>query len=130
MKVKLDDVIQVLEIVGEDVHSFYNVKTGEIETIFTELDGTDVLDEYFYDDDYIGMPSKFDIHEYSMIEAFAYSKDNDELIYAIKGRGAFRRFKDTAIRLGLIDEWYQFRDQRYKKVAIEWCEYNGIEYEE
>ena len=50
------------------------------------------------------------------------------MLYLDYGKGAFRRFKDSVIRLGLDQRWYQWRDEAYKKKAIEWCEENGITY--
>ena len=54
----------------------------------------------------------------------------DKLARALKGRGEFRRFKDTVNWLGIDQEWYDFQDNEYKRIAIEWCENNNIEYEE
>lgn len=45
------------------------------------------------------------------------------------GRGAFRRFKDTVHRVGMAEKWYSFQYEAYKRMAIEWCEENRIEYE-
>jgi hypothetical protein len=28
-----------------------------------------------------------------------------------------------------LDKWFAFRDQKYKQVAIEWCQDNDIEFE-
>ena len=54
----------------------------------------------------------------------------DRLIIAISGRGAFRRFKDEVRRLGVEKAWYEYRDAAQREKAIEWCEENGIEFEE
>ena len=51
------------------------------------------------------------------------------LVRAIKGRGAFRRFKDTAIDVGAIDDWYEFRDNCYKSRAEDWCRDHDLEWE-
>lgn len=87
------------------------------------------------DDDkgkYIALPSKFDIiNEYSMMERFALSVDDeisDYLQTAIKGRGAFRQFNDGVSRFGIEEDWYEFRDEKYKELAIDWCEDNNIRY--
>jgi len=32
--------------------------------------------------------------------------------------------------LDLEQEWYSFRDERYKEKAIKWCQINGLEYVE
>jgi hypothetical protein len=49
-----------------------------------------------------------------------------ELGDALRGRGAFRRFKDALRRLGLAEEWYRYRDRGYEDVARTWCEAHGI----
>jgi len=49
---------------------------------------------------------------------------------AIRGRGAFSRFKDGVRRLGLEQAWYDFQDDAHKRMAIRWCQENGIEYED
>ena len=68
----------------------------------------------------------WDIDEYGMMADFADRHHPSELHSAISGRGAFRRFKDVVRRMGLEQEWYQFRDAEYKRVAQEWCEDCGI----
>ena len=64
------------------------------------------------------------------MEDFCGSIRNDRvsnaLYSAIKGRGAFRRFKDAIIRFGVEDDWYRFREEALRKIAIEWCEDNEI----
>ncbi|WP_276662556.1 UPF0158 family protein [Syntrophomonas wolfei] len=52
----------------------------------------------------------------------------NELLYAIRGRGAFRRFKDKVQRLGIQQQWDKFREEAFKEIAIDWCEYNNIPY--
>ncbi|WP_153465478.1 UPF0158 family protein [Sediminibacillus terrae] len=51
-----------------------------------------------------------------------------KLLSVIKGRGAFRRFKDTIIDLDIRNEWFEFRDQAYREIAKEFCEKHDIEY--
>ena len=54
-----------------------------------------------------------------MLEEFSiFVKDEKAsrmLQIAIKGSGAFRRFKETVSELDLEQEWYSFRDEQYKK---------------
>jgi hypothetical protein len=84
--------------------------------------------------DYIGLLSKFDIHEYSIMERFCLSIDDYEICEVfcrlIKGSGAFRRFKDALYEYNLSDDWYKYRDNRLKEITIEWCEESGNEFEE
>ena len=83
---------------------------------------------------YILIPGKFVIHEYSTMENFSFSLDEDEisgaLLQAIKGAGAFNRFNNCIHRYGVADDWYKFRYNSMKKIVIGWCEENSIEYVE
>lgn len=85
-------------------------------------------------EDYIPLPGQYEINEYHMMEEFIYElsvgKNQDVLERAIRGKGAFRRFKDCLYGLGLEQSWYKFRDNSYEKVARDWCERFGIEIEE
>ncbi len=84
-------------------------------------------------DNYIELPSKFDVHEYAIMEEFCYSIDDskisDALQIAIQGKGAFGRFKDACHRFGIIDQWYSYKTDALKEIAIVWCEENNLEYE-
>ena len=81
---------------------------------------------------FFGLPSKFDIHEYHIMEEFVWSlpegKQQNTLESAIQGRGAFRRFKDTVYRFGLEQKWYDFQAEKYRELAMEWCESHGFGY--
>jgi len=76
--------------------------------------------------------SKYEINEYRIMEDFSKSIEDprisEELSNAIKGRGAFRRFKDNIVRLGIADRWYNYKEEAFKRIAIEWCEDNNIDY--
>lgn len=78
------------------------------------------------------LPSKFDIHEYSIMEQFIYhlpeGRMQDSLESAIRGRGAFRRFKDSIYRFKIEQQWYDFQEAAYRKIAAEWCEAHGFAY--
>lgn len=78
------------------------------------------------------LPSKFDIHEYSIMERFIWNFPEggvkDSLERAIKGKGAFRRFKDSLCRFGIEPQWYHYQAAAYQKLAIEWCEEHDFGY--
>ncbi len=80
------------------------------------------------------MPTKFDIHEYSIMEKFCLSLNDSEMcdtLYGlIKGRGAFGRFKNAIHEYGIADDWYKYRNDVLKEIAIEWCQEKGIEFDE
>ena len=68
------------------------------------------------------------------MERFCSSVDDedmrDDLCNAIRGRGAFRRFKDMIHAYDIAEEWYQYRDAALREMAIAWCEAHGIAYTE
>lgn len=75
---------------------------------------------------FLDAPDKFDYHEYRQMERFiqgvADANAAEQLWRAIKGKGAFRYFKDTAARLGLLQQWYQYRDEVMKQFVRDWAE--------
>ncbi|MGZ3337483.1 MAG: UPF0158 family protein [Isosphaeraceae bacterium] len=85
-------------------------------------------------DDYLKLPGEYEIHEWSIMEEFAHSVDDeeasDELLTALHGRGAFRYFKDTVRRLGIQQDWYRFRDEALKEIARDWLCAHGIPFVE
>ncbi len=84
------------------------------------------------DDDYLRLPSKFDIHEYEIMERFCLSvpdiKVSDVLLGKIRGSGAFRRFKDAIYQYGIEQDWFKYRDEAYKQIAIAWLESKALAY--
>lgn len=135
MKVKISDILDAMEMSDPYSEYFLDRETGEIVWI-SEMGMTsderekahDQLDEHgFY-----RLPTSFDIREYDMMEDFIdFLPDpaRTRLAGAIRGKGAFRRFKDTIRQLGIDDQWYEFRDIEYAKKAIEWCIENNLEFE-
>lgn len=78
------------------------------------------------------LPTKFDIHEYNIMERFIWDlpegRMQDTLENAIRGRGAFRRFKDTVRRFGIEQQWYDYQEAKYRELAVEWCKDHGFGY--
>ena len=149
--VSLRDVLDHMEMVSDESTSYINTKTGELITLTDEElalaeDPEEAEDasqwqkellpkarEVMESEDFLPLPGKAEIHEWSIMERFADSVSDvpvrDELLDAIHGRGAFRRFKDAVRRLGRADEWYRFRDAALEEIAIEFLEAHGIAYQ-
>ncbi len=53
---------------------------------------------------------------------------SEDLLDAIHGGGAFRRFKNVIFRRELEEAWYRFRDRALADIAVEWLEENGPAY--
>lgn len=70
--------------------------------------------------------------DYNDMERFIWTLDDDQLAAqldrAIRGRGAFRRFKDLLARHPQIQAtWYDFKDRQNKRRMRDWLEYYDIE---
>ena len=130
-KVNLKTIMDGMESVDDETSAYYDLLTGEIE-IWSEYGDNEIeeeeLEEGFEEGRYIALPDRMEINEYHMMETFAYSRD-ERLVKAIQGRGAFRRFKDKAEEIGLLDDWYEFRENCYRSRAEDWCEGHGLEWE-
>ena len=86
------------------------------------------------EEEYIPLPTQFDIHEYAIMERFCRSiedRDKSQALYrAIKGRGAFRMFRDKIRALGLVDDWQEYRAEAMAEHARRWCIGNDVKYHE
>ena len=138
MKVKLDVILDAIEMADDNYTYFLDLETGEsvflADELITGLDN-EGLDHEIEENPkrYLRLPTKFEIHEYHIMEEFIWTlkgKRADKLECAIRGRGAFRRFKDMVDRMGISQQWYDFQSEYYRKLAIEWCQEHGLEYTE
>jgi len=140
MTVNLKRVIDTVESANEVYTAFYDTQTGETvylpdEIITGERDeALEELVENAPTGRFLRFPTKYDIHEYSIMEGFVYSLPSgaarQELINAICGRGAFQRFKNGIRYHRLEQQWYDYRDQAYREIAIRWCQDQELEYTE
>lgn len=134
MKVKLSEVIEAVENAGDNMTYYYNKYT---QTVFFVMEDSDE----FYDDSepddieehedrYIRLPSKYEVDDYHIMEEFILNLDDEQqqnqLEDAIRGRGAFRYFRNLVDQFKLTQKWYDFRDSTYKKIARKWCSDNDI----
>ena len=148
--IRLKDVIENMDAIGDEIKTFLNIRTGEFVTLSTEElgaaeEGEDIqnfpewqqaviqqAEAVLFTDDYRELPTRFDIHEYKIMENFCYTVEDEalsrRLLNGIQGRGAFRYFKDTVYQFGIERDWYQFREQAFKEIAIEWLQSNEIAY--
>ena len=115
---------QYLDTEKMEVIMLPNMTTGVAEV----EDGDEELFQQIAEDTekrYLPLPSQFDIHEYRVMEDYIRELDDNalanRLANAIRGKGAFRRFKDTLISCGKIQSWYDYRTQYYWDFARKWC---------
>ena len=83
---------------------------------------------------FVEAPDKFDFHEYGQMERFIGTVEDaeaaEQLWRAIKGKGAFRYFKDTASRLGLLKQWYRYREDAMKEFVVAGAEAQEVPFED
>lgn len=136
MKVKLEDVLDAIDFANDETEYYYSIKTEEVLMCFNRMingEENPELEEDIEENlgDYIPLPGKYEIDEYSMMEEFVENlpqgRAQGKLADAISGRGAFRRFKDTVYDLCLEQKCFNFRDSKYVKIAREWCKQYGID---
>ncbi len=147
--VSLQAVVDEMDVFGDEITAYINKKTGELfavsdeEARFIENGGEDdsfipdwqkdilpKVREVLESGDFLPLPDKFEIHEYSIMERFCFSIERDdlqeELLNAIRSGGAFRRFKDTIHRREIQDDWYGYRNEALKRIAADFLEVEGI----
>jgi hypothetical protein len=150
--IHLRDVLLEMETFDDSFRSFLNRATGEVATVSTEelsaAEEDHELDEYpqwqreailkageiLDSNDWLELPSKFDIHEWQIMRDFCYSLDDErlesELLDAIHGSGAFRVFKNTVYYRGIEQDWFRFRQEALEQIARDWLELNEVSFVE
>lgn len=147
IQVKLKDIIEEMEVQMEESRSLLNIKTGEIVLVTSEdlravedeepfehlpewerenrIIAIDVVENF---ENYIELPTKYEVNEYEIMEDFCLNRKQDSLLMEIRRKGAFRRFKDKIVEFEIEDQWYSYRHERFKQVAIKWCQNNNVNY--
>ena len=146
LPVRLEAVAGDLQLLTELSYAFINRETGETillseeELGFVDQD-PETLSEWQRDAvpkirevresaSWLQLPTQWDIHEYRFMERFCHSVDEEtargQLLRAIRGRGAFRLFRDRVEQLGLLESWYAYRDRAYEEFTAAWLEAHEI----
>ena len=147
--VSLRDVVEEM-VPSEEWTAYLNRRTGELVTVTDEdqrlveedADPSDLPDWQqeslsrarvaLESEDFLALPDKVEIHEYSIMERFCLGVEDpevrDALLRAIRGRGAFRWFKHVTHERGMAEAWYAFRQRALEEIAVEWLETNGVAY--
>lgn len=150
--VKLKHIIDAIDSASDELTSILDRQTGEVIVVFEadldfqEGDDIDAAPEWQrpmiaallavregFSDRYVRLPSKFEIHEWSILNDFGHSLEEpgpqQDVLDAIHSAGAFRRFRAVVTRHGLLDRWYAFKAGRCRELALRWCERNRVEFD-
>ena len=152
MKVNLSEIVEGVDFQSDESQSYLRRSTGEIVLFSNEEinaaendeDLSDQPDWYIEavgrakeflknENDFLDLPSKYEFHEYRVMEDFILSlpieEQREELLGKIKGKGAFSRFRAGLDRFMLLEKWYQYRDSALREFVIRWCGENDLEFE-
>ena len=145
--VSLAAVVDQLDVMSDGIRALISRTTGEIIEVTEDLEmmaGSDDEDgqpewarEAIQDvrralgsEDFIELPSSFELNEYAIMEDFCLGLPQEslreEFLRAIRGSGAFRRFKDLVHSRGIADDWYSYRDGALARIARDFLEVEGI----
>ena len=147
--VSLQDIVNAMDLPNREWESFLDPDSGEITTV-TEDDLSaledpepDLLPDWQQEllprirkvvdsDSCLRLPTSFDVHEWSIMDRFCRTVRDEavqgELLDSIHGGGAFRAFRRTVERRGLLDQWYAFRQSSFEQIARDWLESHRISY--
>lgn len=150
MIVSVQAVVAELESLTDESAAYLNRETGELYRVGPEeanaaaedADPDDIpgwlLEEVpkiravLASEEWLPLPSKFDIDEWSIMDHFTHTIDDaqiqKELRNAIRGRGAFRLFKEVLHRRGIQESWYRYREDALAQIASDWLEGHGLAY--
>ena len=137
--VNIESIADAMESTMDGWEQYLNMDTGEIVSL---SDGTqndrddedeDLSEEIDTTDKYVRLPNQYDIHEYEIMEGFAYATPNpryqEKLLRVLRGRKPYRNFKDEINCLGISESYYAWRLIAPCKKIKNWCEENEVPYE-
>jgi Uncharacterised protein family (UPF0158) len=150
--VRLNDIVDALEMQFDEASSFLDLETGQVEIVshallrLAEESGDEKPDLPTWQkheweiakriastDRFQELPTKFEVHEWEIMQDFSRSVESDsireDLLHALGGAGAFRNFKDTLQRYRIESAWFGFRTEALRQIALSWCEENQIVWE-
>ncbi len=150
MKVNLRDVIEAIEYENEFLKHYYNKSTGVIIYLedessagytYKDMERIDEFEEWEQElikeladfeknkDDYIQLPDSTEIDELAMMREFCSETANDDLKNAASEKKDLRSIKEAIENSGLLNEWYDYRENKEYNIAVNWCNKNNIEIE-
>ena len=155
-EISIREIAEEIDMLSDGWSAYLNRRTGELYS-FTSEDGcggfpddedADLEDadlqhlpdwqqeailkrrEISESDDWVPLPGKFHVHEWSIMNDFSHSIADDDvreqLLRAIHGTGAFRYFKDLVFQHGIRDQWHQFKLQALERIAADWLDARGV----
>ncbi len=151
LPIKLKDVLDALIYTEDDCTTYINKVTGEIATIsdeesnyaHEEIDQTSPewiiagrvrVKQVLESEDFLEMPSKFDLHEESMMKNFCNTIEKEDvknyLLKTLGSSSAAENFSQYVEKFDLHKQWITYRDNSIKDIAIKFLQEKSIPYQD
>jgi hypothetical protein len=114
-----------------EVHSYLHLATGEVLRVVDGIADPQMHSRIAADAAYVRVEPVSSREQYRWMERFIQMLDpgelRDELVLAIDGRGAFRRFKDVLmLNANERERWFTFRSERLRVFMEAWLEAHAL----
>ena len=133
----LEDVAEQGFRTGKDSELFFDPKTGDLWRVsdhprFSNPDlSLDEALELEEDHKLIRLPKARDLHELDLMDEYTDYVDDElarELITVLRQSNPFQSFRFKLERAGLLEDYYQYRNERGADSLEEWCLDHEIPY--
>ena len=145
--VSITELVDAFESVSDEMSSYVNRATGQVITVTHEdlrlaeedpvpdmpawqRDAVTEARRILESEDWLQLPSKFDIHEWEIMDQLGRSlpteSERTAVADAIHGGGAFRNFKAITRRLGIEATWFEYKERALETIARDWLARNGL----
>ena len=114
-----------------EVHSYLHLVSGEVLRVVDGIADPEMHSRIASDTTYMRIEPVSSREQYRWMERFIPMVEEgdlrDQLISAIDGKGAFRRFKDVLMTYGTERErWFAFRSERLRVFMEAWLTAHGL----
>lgn len=147
-KINLEDIVNELELISDNGVSFLNQNTGQLFHISSKEmeyaeNGIDInkslpewqikkiltARELLKSKSYIKLPNKNEIDEYGLMLNFLRNNPNQSLIKEVANLEqdsniTYWQLRNVILQYNIGDEWYKYKREAFKKIAIDWCNKN------
>ena len=132
LTIRADELIMVFEGFGTEMQHFLDCQTGEVLTVFEDMDEEDAElldadpDRFLFIEpvpSYVGYEVMSDF-----VDTLPEGKVPRELTRALQQRRPFRRLKDVLLNYPAVrEDWFRFHEQAFMKIIQEWLHDHGVE---
>ena len=132
LTIRADELIMAFEGFGTELQHFFDRQTGEVLTVFEDMDEEDAerldadADRFLFIEpvpSYVGYEVMSDF-----VDTMPDGKVPRELARALQQRRPFRRFKDVLLNYPAVrEDWFRFHEQAFMKIIQEWLDDHGVE---